>query len=131
MMIPENALIVVADGEGATLFRNKGRGGAVSLESERRMTPKNLEGDGPAGHRPEESSPKETDEATFAKQLALALNKMVVTNKADAVVIVADPSTLGQMRKSYHGELEKRIVKEIAKDMTNMTSAEIEKALAA
>src|SRR5688572_13832865 len=68
--IPHNALVVVADGTGARFFRNAGHGNQVSLAAAGELTPTNLLEEGPAGKRPPESSDQETDEATFAKQLA-------------------------------------------------------------
>ncbi len=73
--IPDHALVVVADGRGAILFRNEGSTGEVSLREERRLSPKNLRDEGPSGSRPTEQTPRQTDEATFAKQLADASTK--------------------------------------------------------
>jgi len=39
------------------------------------------------------------------------------------------PKTLGVLRKHYHKEVERRIVGELAKDLTGMPVAAIEKAL--
>ena len=71
--IPHNALVVVADGTGARFFRNAGQDFKVSFAAEGKFNPTNLLDEGPAGHRPPESSKQETDEATFAKQLAKEL----------------------------------------------------------
>jgi hypothetical protein len=68
--ILHNALVVVAGGTGARFFRNAGYAHQVSLAAEGELNPTNLLDDGPAGKRPTESSHPETDEATFAKQLA-------------------------------------------------------------
>ena len=68
--IPHNALVVVADGTGAQFFRNSGREHTVSLTADGELQPAHLENDGPSGKRPQESTRQETDEATFAKQLA-------------------------------------------------------------
>ena len=71
--IPHNALIVIADGGGATLFRSSGSGAELSLKEERKLSPKDLSEEGPSGSRPEDQTPRQTNEATFAKQLAQAL----------------------------------------------------------
>ncbi len=71
--IPHHALVVVADGTGARFFRNSGHENKVSLSAEGEFNPTNLLDHGPAGKRPTESSNQETDEATFAKQLAKEL----------------------------------------------------------
>lgn len=127
-MLSHHALVVVADGKKAVLFRNTAKRG-IALEEVERIGPTNLE-DESQGRQPDETTPRDEDEATFAKQLAERLNLMVLQNKVDAVAIVADPSTLGVMRKHYHKMLEQKIVKEVAKTLTNATSDEIAKALA-
>ncbi|WBU55491.1 host attachment family protein [Paracoccus sediminicola] len=126
-MLDHNALVVVADGHHAILYRNVAKQG-MELAEVNRLTPKNLADEG-EGHAPQERSPKDEDEATFAKQLAERLNKIVLRHKADQVVVVADPSTLGVMRKHYHKELESMLLKELSKDLTSASPDEIAKAL--
>ena len=97
--IPHNALVVVADGTGARFFRNSGRESKVLLSAEGEFKPTNLLDDGPAGMRPTESSKQETDEATFAKQLANELYRRAHSGNFAALVLIADPQTLGQIRR--------------------------------
>ena len=127
--IPNNALVVVADGHGAILFRNDGSGGDVSLREERRLSPKNLDSEGPSGSRPPEQTPRQTDEATFAKQLAAALFKMKQSGDFQELVLVADPQTLGQFRDAMHKDLEASIVLTVAKELTNHSTSDIAEAL--
>jgi len=127
--IPYHALVVVTDGHQGTLYKNTSRDGDVSLEKLRDIEPSNLLDDGPAGARPTESSPKETDEATFAKQVAEYLNAEALANNFEALVLIADPGTLGQIRPSLHQEVEQRMVKEIDKTLTNSPIEDIEKCL--
>lgn len=126
-MLKKNTLVVVADGHSATLFRNTDAQG-VALAEVQKLSPKDLADVG-SGQAPEETSPRDEDEATFAVQLAKRLNAIVLKHKAEDVVIVADPSTLGSMRKAYHKELQGRIVKEISKNLTGSSLADIEKAV--
>ena len=70
-MITDHTLVVVATGAQAHLYRTHGTGNALTLKPDGELTPKHLMNDGPAGHRPSESTPRETDEATFAKQLVI------------------------------------------------------------
>lgn len=123
--IPHNALIVVADGGKAILFRNKDSSGGLSLREERRLTPKNLEDEGPSGSRPEEQTPSETDEATFAKQLAKAVNSMRLGGEFEKLVLIADSQTLGQFREVMHKTVEAGLVLTLAKDLTNHSAREI------
>ena len=127
--IPGNALIAVADGGKAILLRNVGAGGTLSLREERRLTLKDFVDDGPSGDRPSDQSPKETGEATFAKQLCKTLTHMHDTNAFSDLVLIADPQTLGQLRAAMHKPLEKSIVFSLAKDYTNESLKEITAAL--
>ncbi|MFC5796304.1 host attachment protein [Sphingopyxis terrae] len=47
------------------------------------------------------------------------------------MLVIADPHTLGVMRGHYHRELEKRLVGELAKTLTNADTAQIEQAIGA
>ena len=127
--IPKDALIVVADGRKAILLRNHGAGGEVSLTEERRLSPKDLQDDGPSGSRPEDQTPRQTNEATFAKQLANMLQRMKLSGSYDSLVLIADPQTLGQLRDTMHKEVEASLALTMAKDLTNHSVAEIAKAL--
>ena len=46
------------------------------------------------------------------------------------MIVAADPSTLGELRKEWHQEVEKRIIAEIDKDLTNHDMSDIEKLVA-
>jgi len=127
--IPHNALIVVADGTGARFFRNSGHENKVSLSAEGELKPTNLLDEGPAGKRPPKSSSQETDEATFAKQLAQELYRRAHSGNFAALVLIVDPQTLGQIRPSLHKEVQDRLVSEIGKTLTKASITDIQKAL--
>lgn len=130
--VPPDALVVVADGAKALLLRNTGTGQELSLKEERRITPKSLSAEGsqgPSGTRPGDQTPHQTEEATFAKQLAEALYAMRHRGDYKQVVLIADAQTLGQMRECLHKEVEASLVFSLSKDYTNQTVADIEKAL--
>ena len=129
MIVPHNALVVVADGTGARFFRNSGHENKVSLSAEAEFKPANLLDEGPAGRRPPESSAQETDEATFAKQLAKELYRRAHAGDFAALVLIADPQTLGQIRPSLHKEVKERVVSELGKTLTKASINEIQKAL--
>lgn len=114
-----STLVVVADGGGARLLRNKGSGGAIQLIQERLIFPENLLDDGPAGSRPAEQTQQQTDEATFAKQLTRALNTMYLRGEFETLVLMADPQTLAQMRGLMHKSLENALLITLAKDHTS------------
>ena len=129
--VPNNALIVVADGAKAILLRNTGQGDEVALQEEQRLTPKNLAHEGPSGSRPEDQTPRQTDEATFAKQLAQTLFTMHERKTYQSLVLIVDPQTLGQLRSAMHKTVEASVVQTISKDYTNHSTADIAKALSA
>jgi protein required for attachment to host cells len=128
-MIPENALIIVADGTGARFFRNAGSENRLSLSAIGELAPADLLNAGPAGNRPPESTSQETDEATFAKQLARELYRRVHSEKVPALVLIADPQTLGQIRPLLHKEVKDRLVAEVGKTLTKAPIPAIQKAL--
>ena len=130
-LIPRNALIVVADGGKAMLLRDTGPVGKIALKVEKHYTLKDFVNDGPSGSRPVEQSRQQTDEATFAKQLAHVLTTMHDRNAFEHLVLIADPRTLGELREALHKHTEKTIAWTMSKDYTNSTVAEIEKALSA
>ena len=125
-MLPHNALVVVADGHSATLFRNTAKSG-LELSETTKVTQESLSGD---GAQIDEGSPRDDEEATFAAQLSRHLNAMVLKNKFEDIAIIADPSTLGVMRKHYHKELQLRLRKEVAKTLTNSDIQTIQNSLA-
>ena len=124
-MLPYNALVVVADGHSATLFRNTAKSG-LELSETTKVTQESLSGD---GAQIDEGSPRDDEEATFAAQLSRHLNAMVLKNKFEDIAIIADPSTLGVMRKHYHKELQLRLRKEVAKTLTNSDIQTIQNSL--
>jgi protein required for attachment to host cells len=128
--VPQNALVVVADGGKAILLRNSGTGGEVALSEERRLTLKDFANDGPSGAGLQDQSPHDTGEATFAKQLAKTLDKMFDQNAFKSVVLIADAHTLGQLRDAVHKNVEKAVAFTLSKDYTNHTVKQITEALA-
>ena len=128
--IPANALVMVADGNGARMFRNAGTEFRLSLHQDGVLEPTDINDDGPAGVMPPESGMR-IDEATFAKQLAHRLNEGALRQEYDHVVLVADPRTLGQMRPLLHKEVGQRMVAEVSKTLTRSPLPDIERALSA
>lgn len=127
--IPADAMVVVADGEGARVFRNVGTNNKLSLKQQEHITPQDIDNDGPSGSAPPEQSVQQTYEATFAKQLAHYLNHGALSNGYAHLVLVVDPQTLGQVRPQLHKETLARMHGELAKTLTNSPLADIERAL--
>lgn len=138
--------VAVADGEKALILRNEDTDDNpfLNVVSTReidnpptRDQAANRRGrmqDGGAGGA-QRSAVEDTDWHTlekerFAKDFTERLNKAALKNAFDRLVLFAPPQTLGKMREEYHGELEKRVVKEVPSDLTNHTVDDIEKQVA-
>ena len=143
--IPNRALIVVGDGEKALFLRNEGEPEQLQLEVE------NIFGhDNPATHEQGTDKPgrafasvgtarsamEQTDwhqlgEERFAAGIAEMLYQLAHANQFEALVVVAPPKVLGNLRKAFHKEVVDRITGEVPKDLTSHPVAEIERLLAA
>ncbi|MEP2100824.1 MAG: host attachment family protein [Parasphingorhabdus sp.] len=127
--IPTNCLVVVATGAEARLYRNIGDGEGIKLRAEGTLNPRNLSSEGPSGSYVTDSSPKETDEATFSKQLAHHLYSLANNGKFDNLVLAADPDSLGEMRPLLHKEVTDKIVLELPKTLVNSSIKDIERTI--
>ena len=125
--VPQNALIVIADGAHISYFRNVANSG-IKLEKVE-MPASETEHQG-ARSLPTETSPREKSEATFANNLAEDLYRHVHKGGIDAIILVADPQTLGQIRPSLHPEVKSRICGELHKTLTKSSVSEIQDILA-
>lgn len=133
MKIPKGAIVAVADGEILNLFRNEGEESAPKL-SALPDAAVDTENKGSGGrHHSSSANPADSqqDEDSFAAGTAAMLNKRVLDGKIEALVIVAAPRTLGELRKHYHKSLSAILVGEIAKDLTGHSIADVEKTIAA
>ena len=128
-MITDHTLVVVATGAQAHLYRTHGSGDALTLKPDGELTPKHLMNDGPAGHRPPESTPRETDEATFAKQLARHLNTQATAGAFQHLILIADPGTLGEIRPVLNKAVQSRMALEIHKTLNHHSASDIAKAI--
>lgn len=127
-MLPHNTMVVVADGHSATIFRNTAKYG-IELSKTEHLTPSSLSKPAHMAIPDEASASDDQDEASFAIDLTHRLNSMMLQHNLDDVAIIADPSTLGVMRKHYHKELQLRLRKEVAKTMTNSDIRTVQTAL--
>ena len=129
MKLAQNALVAVVDGEQLALFRNTGQQD-VSLQAvptpqiEDRVS-------GAAGRISSEANPDNDTQAEdgFAMGVAEVLNKWVLTNKVEHLLVIAAPKTLGQLRKGWHKETSSRLNGEVAKDLTGHSTDQIAAAI--
>ena len=144
MQVPHNSFILVADGQKMLFFRNEGDTDYPNLVVDTKTVQ-----DNPADRDQKTDAPgrafnsiganrsamAETDfhqqeEDRFAAEAAGMLKERALGNDFESLIVVAPPRTLGEMRKHYHKEVEKRLVGEIAKDLTGHPVADIERIIA-
>ena len=145
MRIPNNSVVLVADGRKSLFFRNQGDAEYPDLEVERKEVQENPDHHeqasdaagramnvvGGHGGSMTEVDFHQQEEERFAASTAELLKARALANDFDSLVVVAPPRTLGELRKHYHKEVEKRLVGEVAKDLVNVPVAEIERILQA
>jgi protein required for attachment to host cells len=145
LRIPHDGYVFVGDGRKALLLRNEGDADYPNLKTERVFAqdnpPTREQGtDKPGrsyasvgGRRSamEQADWHELEEQRFAKDVAETLQTLVLERSIEALVIAAPPKILAELRKSMHQEVEKRVIAEVDKDLTNQPLHEIEKVLTA
>ncbi|MXO91159.1 baeRF12 domain-containing protein [Pontixanthobacter aquaemixtae] len=129
MRLPHKAHIAVVDGANFVLMRNEGKPFEPQLKqvAKPELTATNFS----AGvkHQDDVGQRKgATDLGELAHAAAATewLNSKAIAGSIDELLVIADPKTLGEMRRHYHSELEKCVVGEIAKTMTGETTNRIE-----
>ncbi|KWV93414.1 Host attachment protein [Erythrobacter sp. YT30] len=136
-------MVLIADGEKALFLRNEGDAKAPNLSVVRTKEQDNPPNREQAANRPgrmfdgtgHKSKVDDTDwhqlaKDRFASDLADLLYERAHRGEFEDLIIAADPSTLGELRKELHQEVEKRIIAEIDKDLTNHEVSDIEKLIA-
>ena len=156
MALPNQALVLVADGRKMLFFRNHGDENQIDLRTEAHDERKDAKDSelktdlaGSAAHgagvggrgigaqggghvgRPafEETDYHQQEEDIWVKEAADELKKRARRNDFAARVSVAPPKALGVLRKELHKEVEKRVIKTINKEMTDRPIPDIEKLL--
>ena len=130
MRIPHQALVALANGEQFVLMRNIGQPFEPKLQREDVLDLELTNFSAGIRHQDRTGS-TDLDELAHGAAIAEWLNAKALKGELDALVIAADPKTLGQIRQRCHKEVEARIVGEIAKDLINSPIREIEQVLAA
>lgn len=131
--IEQGTWVLVADGEKALFLENLTDAEnpflEVIREEEHRNPPTREQGtarpgrfqDGPQVQR---SAVQETDwhkfeKARFAEEIAEILYRKAHTGAFRAIVLVASPHVLGDLRDKIHKEVADRVIAEIPKTLTN------------
>jgi protein required for attachment to host cells len=146
LKIPHNAFVFVGDGRKALFLRNEGDEKYPNLKTERVFEDINPSTHEQGSERPgrvgkgfdsgRRSAVEPVDwhhieEHRFAKMVAAAMEEVVRTRKVPALVIVAPPKTLADLRSAFHADVQARIIAEINKDLTKHPVGDIEKHLTA
>jgi len=145
MPLPNNALVLVADGTKVLFLRNHGDENQIDLRTEAHdqredRKDRELKTDAPGTaaarfssgggdtFRPamEETDFHQQEEDRWIKDAAEELKKRALRNDFDALAIVAPPKALGVLRKALHKEVEKRIVCTVNKEMSGRPIPDIE-----
>jgi protein required for attachment to host cells len=143
IQIPPDALVMVGDGSRALFLRNRGTRAHLDLVLERQLEQDNpptreqgtdRPGRKPGGDGVSRSAVGETDlhqlaEEKFAARIADDLYRMGHAQEFVALVVVAPPRMLGDLRAAMHPEVAQRIVAEVPKDLTAHPLPEIARLL--
>ncbi|GFZ97446.1 MAG: attachment protein [Sphingomonadales bacterium CG12_big_fil_rev_8_21_14_0_65_65_10] len=134
MRLPKNAHVAVVDGTRFVLLRNDGAplepklGQAEEIDVRATNFSAGVKHQDEAGQR---MGRTDLNELAHGAAAAECLNQKAIGNEIEDLLVIADPKTLGEMRRHYHSELEKRLVGEIAKTMTGEPADRIAQAIAA
>jgi protein required for attachment to host cells len=142
--IPAGAFVFVGDGRKALFLRNAGDEKFPNLTTERVFVDDNPPTREQGSDRPgrafkragtnQRSGVENTDwhdleEHRFTQRVAAAMEQLVRERKVKALVVVAPPRTLADLRHAFHADVRKRVIAEIDKDLTKHPVHEIEKHL--
>jgi protein required for attachment to host cells len=131
MILPNGAFVAVLDGQRMRLFRNNGHEPHVSLVDLPKLD-LDAENTGSGGrHRSSSANPDNSriEEDNFVAAAAAYLNREALAGKIGALVIIADPRTLGELRQHFHSVLEAKLLGQIAKDLVEHSRETIEAAI--
>src|SRR3974390_3132229 len=146
LKIPHGAFVFVGDGRKALFLRNDGDEKFPNLKTE-----SVFEDDNPLTHEQGSERPGRVSKAfdssqrsavepvdwhhleehRFARQVASAMEEVMRSRKVPALVVVAPPRTLADLRNAFHADIQARVIAEINKDLTKHPVDEIETHLTA
>ena len=144
IQIPHDAVVFIGDGRKALFLRNHGDEKFPNLRTERVFVDTNpatheqgteRPGRGHSSVGPGRSAVESTDwhdveEHKFVRAVSTALEKLVREQHVKALIIVAPPRTLADLRRDLHDDVKARLIAEVGKDLTKHPLYEIEKHLA-
>lgn len=131
MILPNGTLVAIADGTSLQLFRNKG------TETALRLVPEDGEdivpGNPGSGSRHRNSSsnpdPDRREEDSFVAAAAAELNRLALSGGTAQFYLIADPRTLGELRKQLAPAARSALLGELGRDLVGRPIADIEAAV--
>lgn len=131
MLLPHGTVIALVDGAHWKLWRNAGNEAAPELAA--LETPALVEHNHGSGGRHGSSSGGTSAQrmAVDAHAAAVAdwLNRQVAAHKLEALVVVAAPAVLGELRHHYSAALRKVLVGELTRDLIGQPAPAVLQAL--
>lgn len=144
--IPHDGLVFVGDGRKALFLRNEGDDIYPNLRVEKVFEDVNPPAHEQGTERPGRISKGlnsgrrgavETvdwhviEEHRFVQKVAAEMERVMRQRKAPALVIVAPPKTLAELRSAIHSDTRAHVIAEINKDLTRHSVGDIEQHLTA
>lgn len=144
--LPSNAWVLIGDGRKALVLRNEGDATFPNLRKiDIRLDAANPATSATGTDRPgravdhltgRRSGVEQTDwhdiaEHRFVQHVAETLDARNEAGDISALLVVAPPKTLADLRQAFSEQLQKRIIGEVKKDLTRHPIHEIEKLLTA
>lgn len=136
LKLPHNAFVFVSDGRKALFLRNEGDEKFPNLKTESVFEDENPMNHEQGTDRPgrvskvlgtaHRSALEPVEENRFTRKVAAAMEEVVRTGKVPALVIVAPPRALAELRSAFHADVKSRVIAEIDKDLTRHPVADIE-----
>jgi len=131
VILPNDTTVAVVDGRGLRLFRNRAAEPHIDLDVLDVPDIRGAHRGSGVRHRSVPANPDASrlDEDDFAAAVAEWISARVLDGTIARLLIVADPRTLGEMRRNLHPAATAALVGELAKDLSNHTREAIEAAL--
>ena len=145
LKIPHKALVFIGDGQKALFLRNEGDERVLKLRMQKVFEDENPPSHEQGTERPgriskahdsgQRSAVEPVDwhhieEHRFVGKVASAMERLVRADRVPAVVVMAPPRTLADLRRAFHPDIKALIVAEIHKDLTKHPIGDIENYLA-
>jgi protein required for attachment to host cells len=134
MILPANAHVAVVDGQHFLLMRNRGTATEPRLETEAApevaMSNKNA-GMRHMDDRGKKQGKEDLEKAAHAAGVAEWLNKAVLDRRVERLVVIADPETLGEMRRHYSAHLQGALLGELDRQLVKLPGPELVRAIEA